>query len=238
MSETRNEVTIEAQRQALGDRMSGFVRKITQAPRFYDESIPRWRGPVCFAVSGMTRAQRDFVLRRLSQIAASAGVRTARRGCEYNFYVVLTPEPDKLLKRLYRLHRRVFDQAAGMPAIDHFVRPAKPEAARVWHNAVTLSRDAMPIGDDGGCGSIGVGDQSVQINCQYNASRLVNAAVSGFTLALVVIDTTSPKGVTLSQVADFAAIVGLADIDLDADIAHAPVSCACSPHPQMLPHPA
>jgi hypothetical protein len=135
---------------------------------------------------------------------------------------VLTPEPDKLLKRLYRLHRRVFDQGAGMPAINRFVSPTKPKAVRVWHNANAISTDGMPISEDGACGSIGVGDQSVPVNCQYAASCLVNAAVSGFALALVVVDTSFPKGVKLAQVADFAAMVGLADIDLDADIADAP----------------
>jgi len=41
-------------------------------------------------------------------------------------------------------------------------------------------------------------------------------------LALVVIDTTVPKTATLGQLTDFAAMVGLGDIDVDADIGDAP----------------
>jgi len=227
------DVIIRAQREALERRMGGFVRRITQDPRFYDESIPRWRAPVCFAVAGLPTREGSFVLARLSQIARSVGARIARRGCEYNFYVVFTPEPDKMLKQAYRLHRRLFDEDAGLPAIHRFLSPSKPQAVRVWHNASAVSKDGRPLDVDAACGSVAVGGHPVPISCQYFPSRITRYDVFGFSLALVVIDTTFPQGVKLGQVADFAAMVGLADIDLDADIGDAPSILrlfAASPH--------
>jgi hypothetical protein len=220
--ERQPEVIIRAQREALERRMAGFVRRITQDPRFYDESLPRWRAPVCFAVAGLPTREGSFVLARLSQIAHSVGARIARPGCEYNFYVVFTPEPDKMLKRAYRLPRRVFDEDAGLPAIHRFLSPSKPQAVRVWHNASAVSKDGSPIDVDAACGSIAVIGRPVPVSCPYFPSRITRYDVFGFSLALVVIDTTFPQGVKLGQLADFAALVGLADIDLDADIGDAP----------------
>jgi hypothetical protein len=71
-------------------------------------------------------------------------------------------------------------------------------------------------------GVLRVGGHPVPISCQYFPSRITRYDVFGFSLALVVIDTTFPQGVKLGQVADFAAMVGLADVDLDADIGDAP----------------
>jgi hypothetical protein len=64
--------------------------------------------------------------------------------------------------------------------------------------------------------------REVPVSCQYYPSRITRYDVFGFSLALVVIDTTFRKAVKLGQVADFAAMVGLADIDPDADIGDAP----------------
>jgi hypothetical protein len=202
--------------------MAGFVRRITQDPRFYDESLPRWRAPVCFAVAGLPRREGSFVLARLSQVAHSVGARIARPGCEYNFYVVFDPEPDKLLKRVYRLPRRIFDETAGLAAIHRFLSPSKPQAVRVWHNASAVSKDGSPIEADAACGSIAVIGRPVPVSCPYFPSRITRYDVFGFSLALVVIDTTFPQRVKLGQLADFAALVGLADIDLDAEIGDAP----------------
>jgi len=192
------EVIIRAQREALERRMAGFVRRITQDPRFYDESLPRWRAPVCFAVAGLPTREGSFVLARLSQIAHSVGARIARRGCEYNFYVVFTPQPDKMLQRAYRLPRRVFDEDAGLPAIHRFLNPTKPQAVRVWHNASAVSKDGRPIDVDAACGSVAVGGRPVPVSCQYFPSRITRYDVFGFSLALVVIDTTFPRGVKLA----------------------------------------
>jgi len=216
------QVTIEAQREALEHRVNGFVRGITRNPRYYDEGIPRWRAPLCFAVAGLPGEAGLTVLARLSQIAVSAGARIARRNCEYNFYVVMTPEPDQLLKRIYRRDHHAFDQDTGMPAIRRFLSPSNPQAVRVWHNAGTVNKDGLPIGVDAPCGAISVGSQSVPVSCQYEASHLVRADVIGLTLALVIVDTTLTKDLSYTQLADYAAMVGLTDIEPATDVGNAP----------------
>jgi hypothetical protein len=173
-------------------------------------------------VAGLPGKAGLSVLARLSQVATSAGARIARRGCDYNFYVVLTPEPDLLLKRIYRSHHAAFDQDAGLPAIRRFLSPSQPQALRVWHNANTMSREGTPLSADAPCGAMTVGGRSVPVSCQFEASRLIRADVLGLTLALVIVDTNLAKGLNYGQIADYAAMVGLTDIELGADVGDAP----------------
>jgi hypothetical protein len=216
------QVTIEAQRDALRRRVNGFVEGITHNPRYYDDAIPRWRAPLCFAVAGLPDEEGALVLARLSQIAASAGASIARGNCEYNFYLVLTSEPDQLLKRIYRRSHSTFDEAAGMPAIRRFLSPTNPEAVRVWHNAAVISRHDMPTSEDASCGAISVGNLATPVSCQYEASRLARGDVWGLTLAFVIVDTSRSQGLSYVQLADYAAMVGLTDVEFDSDVGNAP----------------
>ena len=216
------QVTIEAEREALRRRVNGFVEGITHNPRYYDGAIPRWRAPLCFAVAGWPDEEGALVLARLSQIAASAGARVARRNCEYNFYLVLTSDPDQLIKRIYRGSHSVFDRAAGMPAIRRFLSPSNPEAVRVWHNAAIISRHDMPASEDASCGAISADNRAAPVSCQYEASRLARGDVWGLTLAFVIVDTNRSQGLSYVQLADYAAMVGLIDVEFDSDVGNAP----------------
>jgi len=216
------QVTIEAQREALRRRVNGFVEGITHNPRYYEGAIPRWRAPLCFAVAGLPDEEGALVLARLSQIAASAGARVARRNCEYNFYLVLTSDPDQLIKRIYRGSHSVFDRDAGMPAIRRFLSPSNPEAVRVWHNAAITSRHDMPTSEDASCGAISADNRAPPVSCQYEASRLARGDVWGLTLAFVIVDTNRSQGLSYVQLADYAAMVGLTDVEIDPDVGNAP----------------
>jgi hypothetical protein len=60
------------------------------------------------------------------------------------------------------------------------------------------------------------------ISLQYFPSRIERYDVIAFSLALVIVDTAYAQPVKLGQLVDYAAMVGLADIDLDAQLGDAP----------------
>ncbi len=60
------------------------------------------------------------------------------------------------------------------------------------------------------------------MSLQYWPSRLERYDVKAFSLALVIVDTAYPKPIKLGQLVDFAALVGLADISLDANVGDTP----------------
>lgn len=216
------EVTIEAQRQAIEHRAFDFVRQATRNPRFEDQSLPRWNAPVCFAVAGLPTEQGVFALARLSEVARAAGVRVAAPGCKYNFYVVFASQPDNLVKKAFHRDAKGLDHCEGIPAIREFITPTKPRPVRVWHNVKPFTRDGIPIDTTGQCmGAVGAQNE-FSVSYQYLPSSIERYDVVAFSLALVIVDTAYPKPVKLGQLVDFAALVGLADISLDADIGDTP----------------
>jgi hypothetical protein len=227
---TPAEVTVEAQRKAIEHQAYDFVREATRNPQFENESLPRWNSPVCFAVAGLPEEQGLFALGRLAEIARAAGVRVARPGCKYNFYVVFAPQPDNLLKKAFLGSSKALG-CEGLPAIREFLSPTKPRAVRVWHNVRPFTRDGMPIDVSGRCtGALGASggpgassnSNDFPVSLQYWPSRLERYDVKAFSLALVIVDTAYPKPIKLGQLVDFAALVGLADISLDANVGDTP----------------
>jgi len=216
------EVTIEARRKAIEHQAYDFVRQATRNPRFENESLPRWNAPVCFAVAGLPTEQGVFALGRLSEIARAAGVRVARPGCRYNFYVVFAPQPDNLLKKAFHRTANGLDACEGIPAIREFITPTKPRAVRVWHNVRSYTRDGLPIDATGRCMGAMADHKDFSLSLQYMPSRLERYDVVAFSLALVVVNTAYPKPVKLGQLVDFAALVGLADIPVDVDVGDTP----------------
>ena len=216
------QVTIEAQRTAVEHQAYEFVRKATQDPQFRVESLPRWNVPVCFAVAGLPKDQGLFALGRLAEIARTAGARVGQPGCKYNFYVVFAAEPDKVLAKAFRGHPKAFDQCDGASKVREFLSPPAARPVRVWHNVRPFSRDGMPIAISAPCGAIKADRRDFPISLQYWPSRLQRYDVTAFSLTLVVVDTAYPKPVKLRQLVDFAALVGLADIGLDANLGGTP----------------
>ena len=216
------QVTIEAQRTQVEHQAYEFVRKATQNPQFRDESLPRWNMPVCFAVAGLPREQGLFALGRLAEIARASGARVGSPGCKYNFFVVFAQEPDKILAKAFRGHSKALDQCDGVGKGKEFLSPAVARPVRVWHNVRSFSRDGVPVAQSATCGAIKADQRDFPFSLQYWPSHLERYDVLAFSLAVVVVDTAYPRPVKLRQLVDFAALAGLADVALDANLGDTP----------------
>jgi len=224
---TRNEdhklpqVTVEARRE-LEHRVTEFVRGITNVPFSFEDSLPLWHDPLCLAVAGLPTDQGLYALGRLTDIARTTGLRVARSGCKYNFIVIFSPEPNRLLKQAFHLHPRSFNTDGGFTPVREFIAPPKPQAVRVWHNTRTTTRSGVPIHVDGACGSVSVAGQQIPVSCQYQGSRIERYDVYAFSLALVVVDTSYPKEFKLGQLIDYAALAGLTELPANLNLGDAP----------------
>jgi hypothetical protein len=163
-----------------------------------------------------------FALGRLADVARATGLRLARSGCKYNFIVIFSAAPDKLLKQAFHLHPHSFNTDAGFTELKQFIAPAKPRAVRAWHNTRATTRSGVPIQLDGACGSLSVQGVQIPVSCQYDSSRIERFDVYAFSMALVVIDTSYPKEFTLGQLIDYAALAGLTQIPTNLDLGNAP----------------
>jgi len=205
---------------ANSDEVSDFVRKITQSTRFDRTAVPRWRAPLCFSVQGIPESESTFVAQRLAQIASRAGATVQGQGCakgSYNFHVMFTLNAGQAAKDWYAHHRDMFETNSTQAQISRFVDPANPGAVRVWHAATLFGTDGVPLAP------VNPGEPIESVpHLDDIWSMLTSRGVLGLNYAVVIIDGTRAKGAGLAQLADYAAMAGLADLDLGADLGQDP----------------
>ena len=222
-----DQITVEAQRERklVEHEVSSFVSAISVAP--FHESLARWQTPLCPLVAGLPRQHGEFILSRVSRIAADAGVPLAPEHCRGNFYVVVTADPEGLLKVWSKRDVFMYGDAGGTK-IRAFVKSTSP--VRVWYNA-NLSAEGLPLTPNGGSGfaagamgpTMGGGPLGgVPTNEHALGFRLKHDEVRDLSSVIVLIDSRRAKGVSFGQLADYVALIGLAELRPDADVGNAP----------------
>jgi hypothetical protein len=135
-----DQVTVEAHRQQLEERVTAFVSKLAHPD--FDRSLRRWLVPVCPLVAGLPQVQGEFMLARLSEVARQAGVPLAGEKCSPNLDIVATADPSGLLKSWRRRDRGLYGDA--MPAeVQHFLTHSHP--VMVWYNAAVMEAGGGPL---------------------------------------------------------------------------------------------
>jgi hypothetical protein len=226
-------VTAERERKAKQQLARDFVRAITVLPS--QESAPLWRAPVCPLVAGFPRDQAEAILAHVTAAAMAAGAPVGTRNCRVNFYVVQTPEPAKLLELWRKRDKFLFGGAGGVKA-DRFIAESRP--VRVWYNADLSGAGDLPVASDASqLGLSGDFGSAPTINFSDD-TRLSHNAVRTLSSVLVIVDAGQVKGVKVGQLADYVALAGLADVNLDADLKGVPTILSLfAPHADAEPAP-
>jgi hypothetical protein len=213
-------ITVEAarHRELVERQVRAFVAQIAAKP--YDSSLARWQTvvPVCPLVAGLPREDAEFILARVSKIAAAAGAPLAPEHCKPNLYVVVSADPDALLKAWNKRDVWMFGDESdqGGTKIRKFLNSNSP--IRVWYNAELYSEEGTPLGNTGECRSV----LSCRTNLHANATRIVFNETRDLTSALIMVDGPRARGVNFGQLASYIAMIGLAEIRDGADVADAP----------------
>jgi hypothetical protein len=218
-------VTIEAgkERQALRREVDHFVTSVIVQP--WGDALDRWNIPICPLVAGLPKAFGELILERISQAAVDAHAPLAGRVCHPNLFVVAHDDVAQLVKKWWARDRTTFNfNDQGIEAVYQFFRSKRP--IRAWYNlswedsagaacfpaasAAALGA-RLPLGVNAPTCTNGVG------------SRLIRSSTaSNIASAIVVVDTDRMKGMTIQQLADYIALIGLVDVRLDADPAPVP----------------
>ena len=211
-------VTVEAarHRELVVQQVKSFVAHIAAKP--YDSSLARWQtvAPICPLVAGLPREDGEYILTRVSSIAAAAGAPLASQHCKANFYIVVSATPDALLKAWNKRDVFMFgdETEQGGGKIRKFLNSSSP--IRVWYNAELFSDEGTPLGNREGT------DREWRANLRAQATRLVFNETRNLTSALIMVDGPRARGVNFGQLAAYIAMVGLAEIRADAEQADAP----------------
>jgi hypothetical protein len=211
-------ITVETarDRKALERQVNAFVRGISVAPR--EQSLANWQSqvPICPLVAGLSREDGEYMLARLSKIAASAGAPLAPEHCKPNFFVIVTSQADALVKAWSKRDTTMFGGSGGT-AIHKFLNSTVP--VRAWYNAELYNSDGTRVG------SVSVDDLNTpRYTFVFNASRIDFNDVRNLESVIVVVDAVHAKGITFGQLAAYVAMVGLAEIRPDARASDAPAS--------------
>ena len=239
------EVTVSARRADLAPKVSAFVNQITNYDRDDSMGLARWLVPVCPLISGLPGQDGEFVLGRVSEIARKAGVPLAGEKCRPNLYILINANPVELLRAMEQRNRLFTFADAPSGLIDRFI--ATPRPVRVWYHTQVETPEGLPLtgfyfpqlgkqnhGDvfssnnstaqspDPNTNTPGGADSGLQANPWANSSHIILNFIWGIHRAIVVVDQKRLPGVTRGQLADYVAMVALAQLKPDLNLGDAP----------------
>jgi hypothetical protein len=206
-------IIVEAQRERerLERQIQTFATSIVLPRR--EESLARWQVPICPVVSGLSSEGAEFVLKRVSQIAKDSRAPLAPEKCKPNFVIVVTPEPTSFLRAWWKRNPTFFNDGRGLGDTETFIRTSRP--IRVWYNVMSECPDGRATYEIQRSG-----DESY-VRCidgsMATSSKLRWLTVRKIVSAIVVADVALMEGRTLGQLADYIAMIGLAQLRRNVD---------------------
>ena len=190
---------------------------IQRAARTVDGQLARFHQPVCPRVTGFDTPYERIVAERIKQTAASIGARAGGEGCVANFQVVIVDDGREFVELLSREHPEAF---AGLSRRELGRLASEEGAARSWNATAMINSAGATAGrpsPTAGTGSVksGFGGSSisfgdVNVMRAYESSNINPSVQQAITSAWVVIETGATFGKSLTQIADYAAMRGLA----------------------------
>lgn len=206
------------------DRMIGdFVGQVAEPNR--GRGLARWEHDVCIGVANFRGETAQYLVDRISTVAQDLGIRAGAPGCTPNILVVATADGDDLATRLIAERPRAFRLGGtgmdrGGDALREFESDGRP--VRWWQSAMPTNArtGARAVRLPGDCSGNCTGDESVLHYAPktdvFAASRLSTEVVNNLFRAIVIVDVGKLPEVTALQLADYIAMVSLAQIDPDA----------------------
>jgi hypothetical protein len=213
-------ITVNAKRERaiLERRVDKFVYGITVTP--FEDSIARWQKqtPICPLVAGLSQDDGEYMLSRLSQIAATAGASLAPEKCQPNFFVVITSVPNELIVA-WSKRNDLFGHDAYRSRVSRFMTSSIP--VRVWYNVQLTDRDGVRCGGGGGLDGAYISAIDHIPICP-GAGHTAFGTVRDISSVIMVIDAGLAKGTSFGQLSAYVAMNGLAEIRTNARVGDAP----------------
>lgn len=201
----------------VDEALRSFVGQIAAAPQSEDQ-LGRWDRRICPSVAGIQSRYGQFIIDRMAQRAFGVDLDVGQPGCRTNVLVLVTQDSDRLARVLADEHRREMGYygaedaiTQGRDALEAFA--STPRTVRWWHVSQTVSRDGQAFGDSA---------YGANVVRQPDAGRLRRATRQDFARVIIIVDASRAAGVQFDALADYVAMVALAQLDPDADTSEFP----------------
>lgn len=185
--------------------------------------LARWNDRICVGVANLEGEAARYLADRISTVAMDLGLTPGAPGCTPNILIVATDDAGSLAAQLTGQRRRAFRLGGsgmdrGGAALRDFVDTDRP--VRWWQMSLPVDSESgdiavrIPGQCTGDC--VDAMDMAPQIGVA-SASRLTTQIVDNLIRAIVIVDVDEVGGVSALQLADYIALVSLAQIGPDAD---------------------
>ena len=197
-------------RRASPDKTIAETRAISNT---HNGQLARFETPICPAVVGLPQAHARVVEWRIRNVADRAKVRVDKLGCKPNVTIVVADDGAAFVNLLHRKRPTLFNTMA-LHDVTKLLKSQGPCWA--WQSISPKRRDGGSVEMISqiqlGSGPPQPVAKGAYIASNVQLSRLSMPVRQDTDLAFVVLDLKNIKGLTLQQVADYSAMVGLAAI--------------------------
>ncbi len=189
-----------------------FVTEVSQPAN--NRGLARWNRPICVGAVNLRNDVGQYVIDRISDLARELDVQAGEPGCRPNILIVAADDGAALASAIVEDRPRNFDLRhngtdAGTRAFRNFRTEARP--VRWW-------QISMPINSDNGERAVRLpGDEGAPIIRVFSASRLRTQIRDDMVRSIIIVDVERLAGANLVQLADYLALVALAQVDAEAD---------------------
>ncbi len=199
------------------DVARAFVQDLATGSRSEDQ-LARWDRSICPGIVGAQPAYAEPILDRIAQRALQVGLDVGEPGCKANILIVVTADPDTVARQTFDDNRNAMgwhqsggQRTLGRNALKKFVESGAP--VRWWHVSQTKTRDGFAVGE--ATGMPGAADAITNIT--GGASRLSRSTRQDFSSGFIIVDARQLKGFTYGALADYLAMIALAQVDAGSD---------------------
>lgn len=172
-----------------------------------NKRLARWDRKICPGVIGVRESYAQVLNDRIAKAAVDVGLEVGEPGCKANMLIVGTAASDLLVKNMIAGNPDAFSKydhgvTRGRKALDAFTRSKAP--VRWWHvtSRKTADGERYQAGD------------SILVR---GVGRLKSTTRDDFDHVIIVLDVSRIGKMRLGALADYIAMVGLAQIDPQAD---------------------
>lgn len=205
----------------LKQLISRFVAEVAEPNA--RRGLARWSDRVCVGVANLRGDAAQYLVDRISTVAEDIGLSAGAPGCTPNILVIASDDAGGLAAQLVDERRRAFRMGGsgmdrGGAALRDFVATERP--VRWWQMSVPVDSEtgtpAVRIPGECRDDCMDPSDYAPVIDV-FATSRLKTQIVDDLTRSIVILDVDDVNSVSITQLADYIAMVSLAQIDPEAD---------------------
>ena len=205
-----DDVVVEGRQ--LEAMVRSFVTELSQPAN--NRGLARWNRPICVGAVNLRNDVGQYVIDRISDVARGLEVEAGEPGCRPNILIVAADDGAALASAIVEDRPRNFDLRhngtdAGTRAFRNFRTGDQP--VRWW-------QISMPTDSETGERAVRLpGDPLPPVIHVFSASRLRTQIRDDMVRSVIIVDVERLAGANLVQLADYLALVALAQVDAESD---------------------